>query len=52
MLNRSEYTANLHLVETRENNQAEANRRVRIAVARIRAEKAKREGKKNWWRVW
>lgn len=51
MLNRSEYTANLMIEKTREENQAEAHRRVRATITRYRQEKARKAGIKNWWQV-
>lgn len=49
---RSEYTANLEMARKTETmDQVEHNRRVRAQVAKIRAEKARVAGKKNWWRV-
>ena len=51
-MNRSEYIANLMLNEKTDMDRfVENNRRIRAAIAKQRAEKARKEGKRNWWRI-
>ena len=49
---RSEYTANLKLSNKTEiDYQVEKQAEIKARIAKIRAEKAKAQGKRNWWQV-